>query len=47
MRAFIYSAFLFRNGQDAQRGRMNRMLRMMAGGEMSAADSNTSLPKKK
>ena len=35
---------------SAPRGRMNRMLRMktkMADGEMSAADSNTSLPEKK
>ena len=54
--AFFYSAFLFRNGQKAMpsillpRAEWTECCEWkskMANGEMSAADSNTSLPEKK
>ena len=56
MRAFFYSAFLFRNGQNAipsillpgaEWTECCEWKSKMADGEMSAADSNTSLPEKK
>ena len=56
MRAFFYSAFLFRNGQNAipsillpgaEWTECCGWKSKMAVGEMSAADSNTSLPEKK
>ena len=56
IRAFFYSAFLFRNGQNAipsillpgaEWTECCEWKSKMADGEMSAADSNTSLPEKK